>query len=376
LFINNLIDILKHNICFLCGLSAYGHCFGQKRIFALQYCPKVKNKDLVKIGDIELGDFPLFLAPMEDVTDPSFRAICKEFGVDMMYTEFISSEGLIRDAAKSVKKLDFDESERPVGIQIFGHAIDSMVEAARVAAEAKPDLIDINFGCPVKKVTGKGAGAALLRDIPQMIAITEAVVKAVDIPVTAKTRLGWDEHDKPIVEVAERLQDAGIKALAIHGRTRNQLYKGEADWTLIGAVKSNPRMQIPIIGNGDIINARRAIEWKKRYGVDGLMIGRPSIGNPWIFKEIRHLHETGEELPPPDIHERARIVRKHIGQSIRWKGEQRSIREIRKHLSTYFKGFRNVKAYRLRLVTAGSFEEIEAVLAEMEEVYDGVMPIT
>ena len=323
----------------------------------------------MKIGAIDLGDFPLFLAPMEDVTDPSFRAICKEFGVDMMYTEFISSEGLIRDAAKSLKKLDFDESERPVGIQIFGHAVDSMVEAAKVAAAAKPDLIDINFGCPVKKVTGKGAGAALLRDIPQMIAITEAVVKAVDLPVTAKTRLGWDENDKPIVEVAERLQDAGIKALAIHGRTRNQLYKGEADWTLIGEVKNNPRMHIPIIGNGDIDSARRAIEWKNRYGVDGLMIGRPSIGNPWIFKEIRHLHETGEELPPPDIQERVRVVRQHIEQSIRWKGEQRSIREIRKHLSNYFKGFFNVKPYRLRLVTANSFEEVEAVLDEMLVVY-------
>ena len=326
---------------------------------------------MVKIDDIELGEFPLFLAPMEDVTDPSFRAICKEFGVDMMYSEFISSEGLIRDAAKSLKKLEFDESERPVGIQIFGHAVDSMVEAAKLAAAAKPDLIDINFGCPVKKVTGKGAGAALLRDIPQMIAITEAVVKAVDLPVTAKTRLGWDENDKPIVEVAERLQDAGIKALSIHGRTRNQLYKGEADWTLIGEVKNNPRMHIPIIGNGDIISARRAIEWKNKYGVDGLMVGRPSIGYPWIFKEIRHLYLTGEELPPPDIHERIRVVRKHIRQSIRWKGEQRSIREIRKHLSNYFKGFFNIKPYRLRLVTANSFEEVEAILDEMAVVYSG-----
>jgi len=327
---------------------------------------------LVKIADIQLGDFPLFLAPMEDVTDPSFRSICKEFGVDMMYTEFISSEGLIRDAAKSLKKLEFDEAERPVGIQIFGHAVNSMVEAAKVAASANPDLIDINFGCPVKKVTGKGAGAALLRDIPQMIAITEAVVKAVNLPVTVKTRLGWDEKDKPIVEVAERLQDVGIKALSIHGRTRNQLYKGEADWTLIGEVKNNPRMHIPIIGNGDIINAQRAVEWKNRYGVDGLMIGRPSIGNPWIFKEVRHLWETGKELPSPDIHERIRVVKQHILQSIQWKGEQRSIHEMRKHFSNYFRGFRNVKPYRLRLVTSNSFEEVEAILAEMALVYDGV----
>ncbi|MCK5857646.1 MAG: tRNA dihydrouridine synthase DusB, partial [Bacteroidales bacterium] len=293
------------------------------------------------------------------------------FGVDMMYTEFISSEGLIRDAAKSRKKLEFDEGERPVGIQIFGHAVDSMIEAAKVAASANPDLIDINFGCPVKKVTGKGAGAALLRDIPQMIAITEAVVKAVDLPVTVKTRLGWDTNDKPIVEVAERLQDVGIKALSIHGRTRNQLYKGDADWTLIGEVKNNHRMHIPIIGNGDIINAQRAIEWKNRYGVDGLMIGRPTIGNPWIFKEVRHLWKTGEELPLPDIHERIRVVKQHILQSIQWKGEQRSIREMRKHFSTYFRGFRNVKPYRMRLVTSNSFEEVEVILAEMAVVYDG-----
>lgn len=326
---------------------------------------------MVKIADIELGEFPLFLAPMEDVTDPSFRVICKEFGVDMMYTEFISSEGLIRDAAKSRKKLEFDEVERPVGIQIFGHAVDSMIDAAKVAASANPNLIDINFGCPVKKVTGKGAGAALLRDIPQMIAITEAVVKAVDLPVTVKTRLGWDTNDRPIVDVAERLQDVGIKALSIHGRTRNQLYKGEADWTLIGDVKNNPRMHIPIIGNGDLINAQRAVEWKNRFGVDGLMVGRPSIGNPWIFKEIRHLHLTGEELPLPDIHERIRVVKKHILQSIQWKGEQRSIREMRKHFSNYFRGFRNVKPYRLRLVTSNSFAEVEAILNEMAVEYDG-----
>ena len=326
---------------------------------------------MVKIADIELSDFPLFLAPMEDVTDPSFRMICKEFGVDMMYTEFISSEGLIRDAAKSRKKLEFNEVERPVGIQIFGHAVESMIEAAKVAASANPDLIDINFGCPVKKVTGKGAGAALLRDIPQMIAITDAVVKAVNLPVTVKTRLGWDVNDKPIVEVAERLQDVGIQALSIHGRTRNQLYKGDADWTLIGEVKNNPRMHIPIIGNGDIINAQRAVAWKKRYGVDGLMIGRPSIGNPWIFKEVRHLWETGEELPLPDVHERIRVVKKHIIQSIQWKGEQRSIREMRKHFSNYFRGFRNVKPYRMRLVTSNSFAEVESILNEMAVVFDG-----
>ncbi len=324
----------------------------------------------MKIGNIELGEIPLFLAPMEDVTDPSFRAVCKPFGVDMMYTEFISSEGLIRDAKKSLAKLLFEEEERPMGIQIFGHHVDSMVEAAKVSAQAKPDLIDINFGCPVKKVTGKGAGAALLRDIPRMLEITEAVVKAVNLPVTVKTRLGWDESDKPIVDLAERLQDVGVQALTIHGRTRNQLYKGEADWTLIGEAKNNPRIHIPIIGNGDISSAAIALEMRNRYGVDGLMVGRGSMGNPWIFREIKHLINTGEELPPPSMEERVEVCKNHIKLSIKWKGEQVSNREMRKHYTNYFKGYRNIKPFRMRLVTANSFEEVMRVFDEMLDVYE------
>ena len=324
----------------------------------------------MKIGEIELGETPLFLAPMEDVTDPSFRAVCKSFGVDMMYTEFISSEGLIRDAKKSVKKLLFDEAERPVGIQIFGHQIDSMVEAARMAEAAKPDLIDINFGCPVKRVTGKGAGAALLRDIPQMLKITEAVIKAVNIPVTVKTRLGWDTDDQPIVTLAEQLQDIGVQALSIHARTRNQMYKGEADWTLIGETKNNPRLHIPIIGNGDITSASIALEMKNRYGVDGLMIGRATLGRPWIFKEIRHLLTTGKELPLPNMKERIEICKKHILLSIKWKGEPLSIREMRKHYTNYFKGYPNIKPYRNRLVRVQSFEELYAIFEEMLLVFD------
>ena len=323
----------------------------------------------MKIGNIELGETPLFLAPMEDVTDPSFRAVCKPFGVDMMYTEFISSEGLIRDAKKSLAKLIFEEEERPMGIQIFGHQVDSMVEAAKVSAEANPDLIDINFGCPVKKVTGKGAGAALLRDIPRMLEITEAVVKAVDLPVTIKTRLGWDDNDKPIVELAERLQDIGVQAITIHGRTRNQLYKGISDWTLIGEAKNNPRLHIPVIGNGDITSAKIALEMKNRYGVDGLMVGRGAMGNPWIFREIKHLLTTGEELPLPNMAERIRVCKEHIALSIKWKGEQVSNREMRKHYTNYFKGYRNIKPFRMRLVTANSFEELNKVFDEMLEVF-------
>jgi len=323
----------------------------------------------LKIGDIDFGDNPLFLAPMEDITDPSFRAVCKPFGVDMMYTEFISSEGLIRDAQKSLKKLHFEESERPIGIQIFGHNTDSMVEAAIVSAEAKPELIDINFGCPVRKVTGKGAGAALLRDIPKMLEITQAVIKAVDIPVTVKTRLGWDENDKPIVELAEMLQDIGVQALSIHGRTRSQLYKGISDWTLIGEAKNNPRLHIPIIGNGDITSAQIALEMKNKYGVDGLMIGRGAIGNPWLFKEIKYLFETGEELEKPNMAERIKICKQHIELSNKWKGEQVSLREIRKHYTNYFKGYYNIKPYRLRLVTAKSFEEVFQVFDELLEEY-------
>lgn len=307
---------------------------------------------------------------MEDVTDPSFRSVCKAFGVDMMYTEFISSEGLIRDAKKSVRKLLFEEGERPVGIQIFGHHTESMVEAAKVAEQAKPDLIDINFGCPVKKVTGKGAGAALLRDIPKMLEITEAVVKAVKLPVTVKTRLGWDESDKPIVGLAEQIQDVGAQALTIHGRTRSQLYKGEADWTLIGETKNNPRIHIPIIGNGDITSAQKALEYKNRYGIDGLMVGRGAIGNPWIFREIKHLLEHGVEMTPPSMAERIEVCKNHIQQSIQWKGEQVSIREMRKHYSTYFKAYRGIKPYRLRLVTSNSIEEVHQIFEEMLQVFE------
>jgi nifR3 family TIM-barrel protein len=319
----------------------------------------------VKIGDIDLGEMPLFLAPMEDVTDPSFRSVCKLFGVDMMYTEFISSEGLIRDAKKSLRKLLFEEGERPVGIQIFGHQVDSMVEAAKVSAEANPNLIDINFGCPVKKVTGKGAGAALLRDLPRMIEITAAVAKAVNLPVTVKTRLGWDDDDKPIVDLAERLQDAGAQALTIHGRTRNQLYKGEADWTLIGETKNNPRVHIPIIGNGDITSAQKALELRNRYGVDGLMIGRGAIGNPWIFRETKMLFEKGEIMASPTMADRVEICRKHIQLSIHWKGEQVSIKEMRKHYTNYFRSYPGIKPYRMRLVTVNSFEEVNLILDEM-----------
>ncbi len=319
----------------------------------------------MKIGEIELGEMPLFLAPMEDVTDPSFRAVCKPFGVDMMYTEFISSEGLIRDAQKSLRKLKFEENERPIGIQIFGHQVDSMIEAAKVSAEANPDLIDINFGCPVKKVVGKGAGAALLRDIPRMLEITREVVKAVNIPVTVKTRLGWDHTDMPIVSLAEQLQDVGVQALTIHGRTRQQMYKGEADWTLIGETKNNPRVNIPIIGNGDISSAKVAVDLINRYGVDGLMVGRATIGNPWIFAQIKHLINTGEELQSPSMLERIEVCKNHLDQSIIWKGEQLSIREMRKHYSSYFKGFRNIKPFRLRLVTSNSIEEVHQILDEL-----------
>jgi nifR3 family TIM-barrel protein len=287
-----------------------------------------------------------------------------------MYTEFISSEGLIRDAKKSLKKLIFEESERPIGIQIFGHHTPSMIEAAKVSAEANPDLIDINFGCPVKKVTGKGAGAALLRDIPKMLEITEAVVKAVNLPVTVKTRLGWDTDDMPIVQLAEQLQDIGVQALTIHGRTRNQLYKGEADWQLIGETKNNPRVHIPIIGNGDITSAKIALEKKNKYGVDGLMIGRGSIGNPWIFRDIRHILQTGEELPPPSMSERIEICKNHIVQSIKWKGEDVSLREIRKHFSNYFRGYYNIKPYRMRLVTAKSFDDVNQVFEELLQEYE------
>lgn len=309
---------------------------------------------------------------MEDVSDPPFRAVCKAGGADLMYTEFISSEGLIRHAAKSKQKLDIFEYERPIGIQLFGGNVDSMREAAEIAAAANPDLIDINYGCPVKAVACKGAGAALLQDIPKMVRMTEEVVKATSLPVTVKTRLGWDDNTKNIVEVAERLQDIGIKALAIHGRTRVQMYKGSADWTLIGKVKENPRMHIPIFGNGDIDSPQKALEYKNRYGVDGVMIGRASIGAPWFFNEVKHYLKTGAQLPPPDMAERVRIVRQHLDFSIRWKGGKLGIFEMRRHYTNYFRGTADFKPFRSRLVEAGTQEEVNQILDEVIHCYSEV----
>jgi tRNA-dihydrouridine synthase B len=324
---------------------------------------------MVKIGNIALGDFPLLLAPMEDVSDPPFRAVCKEGGADLMYTEFISSEGLIRDAAKSRQKLDIFEYERPIGIQLFGGDIGNMVESARIATQVNPDLIDINYGCPVKAVACRGAGAALLQDIPKMVKMTEEIVKCTHLPVTVKTRLGWDESTKNIVEVAERLQDIGIQALSIHGRTRVQMYKGEADWTLIGKVKENPRIQIPIFGNGDIESPQKALEYKNRYGVDGVMIGRAAIGYPWIFNEIKHYLKHGVCPPPPDIAERVRATQKHLDFSMRWKGDRLGIFEMRRHYTNYFKALPEFKQYRMRLVVANTYEEVVEVLTEITEKY-------
>ncbi|KXK22343.1 MAG: NifR3 family TIM-barrel protein [Bacteroidetes bacterium OLB12] len=309
---------------------------------------------------------------MEDVSDPPFRAVCKAGGADLMYTEFISSEGLIRHAAKSKQKLDIFEYERPIGIQLFGGNVDSMREAAEIAAAANPDLIDINYGCPVKAVACKGAGAALLQDIPKMVRMTEEVVKATSLPVTVKTRLGWDDNTKNIVEVAERLQDIGIKALAIHGRTRVQMYKGSADWTLIGKVKENPRMHIPIFGNGDIDSPQKVLEYKNRYGVDGVMIGRASIGAPWFFNEVKHYLKTGVQLPPPDIAERVRIVRQHLDFSIRWKGGKLGIFEMRRHYTNYFRGTADFKPFRTRLVEADTQEEVNQILDEVIHCYSEV----
>ena len=328
---------------------------------------------MVRIGNIELGDFPLLLAPMEDVSDPPFRAVCKHGGADLMYTEFISSEGLIRDAAKSRQKLDIFEYERPIGIQLFGGDIANMVESARIATAVNPDLIDINYGCPVKAVACKGAGAALLQDIPKMVRMTEDIVKCTRLPVTVKTRLGWDDATKNIVEVAERLQDIGIKALSVHGRTRVQLYKGEADWTLIAKIKENPRMHIPVFGNGDIDSPAKALEYKNRYGVDGMMIGRASIGYPWIFAEIKHFLKTGAMPPPPGLDERVDVARKHLDFSVQWKGGKLGIFEMRRHYANYFKGYPDFKPYRTKLVEAGSYEEVISILDEVSRNYSGLM---
>lgn len=322
---------------------------------------------MVQIGKIQLPDFPLLLAPMEDVSDPPFRAVCKEQGADLMYTEFISSEGLIRDAIKSRQKLDIFEYERPIGIQIFGGDEEAMEMAARIVDATQPDLIDINYGCPVKKVVCKGAGAGILKDVPKMIRLTEAVVRSTSLPVTVKTRLGWDDSSKNIEDVAERLQDTGIQALSIHGRTRVQMYKGEADWTLIAKVKENPRIHIPIFGNGDIDTPQKALEYKNRYGVDGVMIGRAAIGYPWIFREIKHYLKTGEMLAPPTVEERVDICRRHLLRSVEWKGEKLGLLEMRRHYASYLKGLPHVKEYRMRLVNSDSLAEIEDILVRLLE---------
>ena len=324
---------------------------------------------MVRIGKTEIGEFPLLLAPMEDVSDPPFRALCKEQGCDMMYTEFISVEGLIRDADKSVQKLDIYDEERPIGIQIFGANLESMEKAVDYVEEAGPEVLDINFGCPVKKVVCKMAGAGILQDIPRMVALTKAVVDRSSLPVTVKTRLGWDENTKYIEEVAERLQDVGIKALSIHGRTRKQMYKGEANWELIGKIKENPRVHIPIFGNGDIDSPQKALEYKNRFGVDGIMIGRASIGNPWIFREIKHFLHTGELLDPPTLSERVGAARKHLERSLEWKGQTLGVLEMRRHYSNYFRGFRGIKSFRSQLVTLMEPTDLFAVLDEIHEHY-------
>ncbi len=321
----------------------------------------------MKIGKTDLGKFPLFLAPMEDITDPSFRYICKKFGADMMYTEFISSDGLIRDGAKSVKKLDIFDYERPIGIQLYGHNIASMVEATHIAVASNPELIDINYGCPVRKIANRGAGAGMLNDIPRMMEMTRSIVDASTLPVTVKTRLGWDEHSKIIVPLAEQLQDCGIAALTIHGRTRAQMYKGNADWTLIGEVKNNPRMHIPVIGNGDVDSPGMAREMFEQYGVDGIMIGRAAIGRPWLFRDIKHFMETGELLPDPTIAEKTDVAREQFIKSLEWKSEPVGIFEMRRHLSNYFKGIPDFKETRIRLLTSLDVEEIHAILDEIRE---------
>ena len=324
---------------------------------------------MAKIGNIDLGEFPLLLAPMEDVSDPPFRRLCKLHGADMLYSEFISSEGLIRDAIKSRQKLDIFDYERPVGIQIFGGDEEAMALSAKIVATVRPDLVDINFGCPVKKVVSKGAGAGVLKDIDLMVRLTKAVVCSTDLPVTVKTRLGWDESSINIEEVAERLQDVGISALTIHARTRSQMYKGHSDWSYIAKVKNNPRIHIPIFGNGDIDNPQKALEYRNKYGVDGIMIGRAAIGYPWIFREIKHYFATGELLAPPTIADRVAAARNHLIWSVEWKGERQGVLEMRRHYANYFKGLPNFKEHRQRLVTLDSAAEIVTALEEIVAKY-------
>jgi nifR3 family TIM-barrel protein len=326
---------------------------------------------LVKIDNISLPEFPLLLAPMEDVSDPPFRAVCKANGADLMYTEFISSEGLIRDAIKSKQKLDIFDNERPVGIQIFGGDEEAMSLSAKIVEAVNPDLLDINFGCPVKKVVAKGAGAAVLKDVDLMVRLTKAVVNSTSLPVTVKTRLGWDDSSINIEEVAERLQDVGIKALAIHGRTRAQLYRGVADWTHIAEVKNNPRIQIPVFGNGDIDSPEKALEYKNKFGVDGIMIGRAAIGYPWIFNEIKHFTKTGQHLAPPNIHQRVDVIRQHLHRSVEWKGLKAGINEMRRHYTNYLRGLPNIKEFRLKLVTISEVEQINGMLDSIVKYYDG-----
>lgn len=328
---------------------------------------KLNNFILVKIGDIELGDFPLLLAPMEDVSDPPFRALCKEQGADVVYTEFISSEGLIRSAQKSVMKLDIYEKERPVGIQIFGANLESMLQTIDIVEKSNPDIIDINFGCPVKKVVSKGAGAGILKDIDLMVKLTSEMVKRTSIPITVKTRLGWDDSTIKIVEVAERLQDVGIKAIAIHGRTRAQMYKGNADWNLISEVKNNKRMHIPVFGNGDVNSPEKARIMRDDYGLDGAMIGRASIGNPWFFKQVKEYLNTGINVSSPSLEERIYTAKRHLEMAINWKGERLGLLETRRHYSNYFRGVSNFKPYRTRLVTGDTTKEVMNVFKELEE---------
>jgi tRNA-dihydrouridine synthase B len=322
---------------------------------------------MVKIRDIELGEFPLLLAPMEDVSDPPFRALCKKHGADLMYTEFISSEGLIRDAIKSRQKLDIFDYEKPIGIQIFGGDEEAMAMSARIVDATNPDILDINFGCPVKKVVSKGAGAGVLKDVDLMVRLTKACINSTKLPVTVKTRLGWDHSMINIMEVAERLQDIGVEALSIHGRTRAQMYKGEADWSYIAEVKNNPRIKIPIFGNGDIDTPEKALEYKNRYGVDGIMIGRASIGYPWIFNEVKHFMETGKHLPSPGVKDRVEAARDHLMMSVKWKGERLGVVEMKRHYTNYFKGIAHFKEYRTKLVTSFDLQEILDILAYLEE---------